>query len=298
MPLFFGVLTPLVPQSQPTEKSSSSWIRVQSDDGKFSIEVPAEHKYFEDKDGFVVGRDSYHFELKNMRLLTGYVDRSVLSFEIYDAGRAALATLIDMDESTPGKVEKSELKLGDLRVRRFVQRSAEYYFVRQYFASDGQVYVLTAISREKETPAVAKFLNSVRFASENEKLDAKDSILISQLKFTGVVIDQQLSPTSPKPPTQAKSIEPGLFPTIILSAPRASFTPVARNHGVQGAIRAKVVLSADGSVPKIVIVGKALPAGLLRNVIFSAIRLKFLPSERNGVPRSVIKTFEYVFSIY
>lgn len=249
----------------------------------------------------MIGHDRSNYELKNMRMLTAYVDRSALSFEIYDAGSGAVGAIADVDASKRRKVEKSQFKFGNVKVSRAIQRSDKYYYARQYFASNGKIYILTAISREKETPAAARFLNSVQIAPNDEKLDVKDSILMSQLKMTDIIAEQDLSPTPAKPaskPVKPKADEPGVLPFVILSMPRASYTPDARNHGVEGAIRVRVTLAADGYVPKIVVIGKALPAGLLRNVLYSAIRLKFLPKERNGVPESVSQTFEYAFSIY
>ena len=60
----------------------------------------------------------------------------------------------------------------------------------------------------------------------------------------------------------------------------------------------KVTLAADGSIPKIVIVGDGLHPGLLRNTLFSAMRIKFLPQEKDAVPSEVAQKFEYAFSIY
>ncbi len=281
--------------------AGSSWIRVYSDDGEFSVEVPAAHKYYTNADGFSVSQDQRDFDLRNMRMLNAHVNRTTLSFEIYDAKRGALDVVYDMDKSKGERRERSDIRVGGVKMRRVVDRGDSYFFARHYFATRGRVYVLTAISRDSETAEVGRFLGSVEVASDGQKLDSRGGMLLSKLTMTDIMIELVPAVDSPKPadpgPATPKPPEPGVVPLMVLSKPRASYTNQARNGNVQGSILLRVTLSEDGYVPKI-IVRRGLPGGLLRQALLSAVRLKFLPKERNGVPESVSQTLEYTFSIY
>lgn len=66
---------------------------------------------------------------------------------------------------------------------------------------------------------------------------------------------------------------------------------------VTGTIRVRLTFAKDGFVSKIVVL-KSLPEGLLRQSLFAALRIKFLPKMKDGSPETVIKMVEYKFDIY
>lgn len=83
----------------------------------------------------------------------------------------------------------------------------------------------------------------------------------------------------------------------IIGKPRASYTESARRSNVQGSVLLKVTMLANGSVGSVTAV-KELPNGLTEQAISAARKLVFLPKLVNGVPISVVATFDYNFSIY
>lgn len=86
-------------------------------------------------------------------------------------------------------------------------------------------------------------------------------------------------------------------PGLIVSQPQAEYTSDARMHNVQGTVRLRVQLKANGNVGKILVV-KGLPRGLTEEAISAASRIKFIPAEVGGKPADFAVTREYTFSIY
>ena len=86
-------------------------------------------------------------------------------------------------------------------------------------------------------------------------------------------------------------------PLKVLSRPRAQYTDSARTNNVQGVVRLKVTLLANGSVGSITPLSN-LPYGLTEQAIAAARQIKFEPRKVNGVSQSSIVTFEYSFTIY
>jgi TonB family protein len=96
------------------------------------------------------------------------------------------------------------------------------------------------------------------------------------------------------PPPSAMAVTSALK---VLSKPRAQYTDQARTNNVQGVVRLKITLNANGSVGSITPLNN-LPYGLTEQAIAAARQIKFEPRKVNGVPQSSIVTFEYSFTIY
>ncbi|HYJ89796.1 MAG TPA: energy transducer TonB, partial [Pyrinomonadaceae bacterium] len=86
-------------------------------------------------------------------------------------------------------------------------------------------------------------------------------------------------------------------PLKVLFKPRAQYTDSARTNNVQGVVRLKITLMANGSVGNITPLN-SLPYGLTEQAIAAARQIKFEPRKVNGTPQSSIVTFEYSFTIY
>jgi protein TonB len=86
-------------------------------------------------------------------------------------------------------------------------------------------------------------------------------------------------------------------PLQILSKPKATYTDAARTANIQGSVRLKITLLASGQVGSITPVTR-LPNGLTEQAIAAARQIRFKPKMINGVPQSVVVTFDYGFNIY
>lgn len=86
-------------------------------------------------------------------------------------------------------------------------------------------------------------------------------------------------------------------PLRIISKPQAKYTDAGRTNNVQGSVRLKVILLANGQVGSITPVTR-LPHGLTEQAIAAARLLKFEPAKVNGVPIAKSVTIDYSFTIY
>jgi hypothetical protein len=282
------------------EKQFAEWIRVQSDNGEFSIEVPAESNYFYDKDGFWNSYNQSNYRLKNMSILNSYHENTLLSFECYEAESGGLKMFIESDKAAGNY---SEMKSGTTTIKKVVLKTDKFYSVRQYFNSKKFIYVLTAASKEGETPTIKRFLNSLVFKPDvKEKLDANGTSF-SNLKITSVKIDfaerKQNQPQNNQDTfnKQSNDEDKNLNKLVIINKPRPSYIDSARMKSVQGKIQLRLEFSQTGFIPKIEVL-KSLSEGLLRQAIFAALRIKFFPKEEGGKASPVSKIVEYSFAIY
>ena len=279
--------------------TNDEWVRVQSDNGEFSIEVPNSFSYFFDAEGFIVGSNSRDFQVRQMRLCNAYLDETLVSFEIYKADSETMRELLDGTLDKDSKTRKAKFR--DIEVREVIRNNdksapaARFYSVSRYFRSKEFVYILTGLSRTAATPVMTRFFNSLTFNP------GKDSPLagvrrLSELPISPVdvvTVDPQAAavPMPPAPPN------PTYRAAVVAIKPRASYVALARDNNVNGQVRLLLDLNINGYIPRVE-VASSLPDGLVRQSIFAALRVKFLPAERDGKPLRVRKTLEYTFKVY
>ena len=291
-----------VPPAESTE--NDKWIRVQSDDLEFSIEVPAQYKFFANKDGFFVseGGTSNSYELKNMYMVNAYIHGTLVSFETYDAKKGAVEAIYKGDVYGKEDLAKSTLQKSGYAIRQTVANSGNTYIVRQYFSSKKHIYVLTAASRNGETQEIRRFLDSLGFAADTGRTQNPTSVSFSKLPNSDVAVEMHLEKDAPQnrkntlPLGSAKDDDKTMKKLVILIKQRPAYVDSARSQNISGTIRVKVTFSTDGYIPKITVL-QTLPEGLLRQALFAALRMKFIPQEKNGKLESAERTIEYGFYI-
>lgn len=96
------------------------------------------------------------------------------------------------------------------------------------------------------------------------------------------------------PPTAVAKVT---SPLKIISKPQAKYTDEGRTNNIQGSVRLKVTLLANGSVGSITPVTR-LPHGLTEQAIAAARLLRFEPAKVNGVAVAKTITIDYSFTIY
>jgi outer membrane biosynthesis protein TonB len=90
-----------------------------------------------------------------------------------------------------------------------------------------------------------------------------------------------------------KTKDDNSHPMIIIFQPAASFSPEARANAT---IRLRLNFSASGRISKVEVISPS-DNGLIRQATFAALRIKFLPQEKNGQPVSITKVMEYRFRV-
>lgn len=283
-----------------SEVSKVEWIRVQSDNGEFSIEIPKQYNFFYDKEGFSVNYKQNDYSLKEMNLINSYIKDTLLSVEVYKAKDKALKRFIELDKKN-GKV--SETYLGKTEIKQIVTQTDAYYSIRKYFSSDQYIYVLTAATHlSSETPEMKRFLDSLVF-SPAKPLDESAYVKFSGLNVTKINFKNTTeNNTSKKEKSDAddtdnENAKKDSERLIVIGRPFPSYTMSARQNGVRGTITFKAVFRADGFISEAEVL-TSLPDGLLRQAVFTLIGMKFIPARRNGVPYNIAKKLQFNFSIY
>lgn len=279
---------------------SSEWIRVQSNNGEFLIEVPAKYSYFYDEDGFSESRNVDNYQLRKMSLLNAYYQNTLLSFESYEAKKGGFKALYEHELRASKEASTSDFNRNGAPIKQIITKTDNYYCVRQYFNSKTNVYILTAVARSGENEVIKRFLDSLVFKPETKEKPDTNSILFSSLKVAPVNIttakdDKKEGEKDAAAPTDKAKKDISKF--VVAKKPATAYVDAARMRQIKGTIKLRVTFGEDGFIPQIEIV-KSLPEGLLRQAVFAALRLKFLPEEAAGKPISVTKMVEYRFDIY
>jgi outer membrane biosynthesis protein TonB len=83
----------------------------------------------------------------------------------------------------------------------------------------------------------------------------------------------------------------------LLTRPEPVYTVWARRFYVTGAVRARAILKADGTVGGVAAITR-LPHGLTRKALEAMSAIKFEPAEKDGCKVSQYVTIDYNFNIY
>ncbi len=275
------------------------WIRIQSENGEFSIDVPAKYGLFYDKHGVWVSNGWNNFQLAEMNLFNAYTEKTLISIESYKASKGGLDIILERDKKS-GKMDN--FKLNDIKVKRNVNESDKFYSVRWYFDLGNYIYILTAASRNGETPVMKRFFESIEVKKLKSKAaqNVTSAISFSNLKAAPIEI-YDIQPMKIETDSKPKTVNPvkdeSVLPIIIFNRPIPHYTDSARYKGEEGIIEVRATFSDEGRITKIGI-AKTLREGLLRQAVFAAIRMKFLPQEKDGKEITVIKAVQYSFDIY
>lgn len=133
--------------------------------------------------------------------------------------------------------------------------------------------------------------NEERFVSSLSLADDKAvEIVIGSSRIIG---DKLAEATKAADSSGADSIES----VVIISKPSPGYNDIARRSGTKGTVILDVTFLANGSIGPIT-VDKSLINGLTEQTIAAVQKITFLPQRKNGVPETVTKKLEYIFSIY
>jgi Gram-negative bacterial TonB protein C-terminal len=280
---------------------TADWDTLRTDDGEFSMKMPAGcYTHFYDPNGIRVReKNGGTYHLKEMHLVTCFREQTLLDVEIYESADPHQAVAVLQSRTTADGKKISVSKHFDGFEE--IVKNEKFMFTQCFVAGKKHVYIITAATRGEPIKMLKIFLESLRFASA-DKASSTDStekfVSISALKnFTPELIYETDQPNKPNPPIVPAKDDPTVKKAIPLSMPQPSFTRGARQNRINGNISLRLTLGADGRIHQFRVL-RNLPDGLLREAIVAAMRIKYLPEEQNGKPRSSSQLIEYNFSIY
>jgi hypothetical protein len=275
------------------DAKKDDWIRVQSDDGEFSIEVPADYGYFYDKDGLDVGFPNAYNELDEMRVFNSYKEHTLISFECYNTPKTffdvnKLITKIGQTDVNEGG-ERKEFKKDGFKVTQITKKSKNLYMIKWFIYSKHSIYMLLSASRSGETETMKRFFNSLIFKPDTKVSQISKEITFSDLKQTPIIIEEDLN--RKVKPDDKKKTQPDetIEPFSIVFQPLPVFRIVS---SPSESAYLEIEFSEIGQISKLITLRKLAPE-FLRSVQLSALRLKYLPEEKDGKPTEVKKIIKY-----
>lgn len=286
----------LVCLTATSAQTVNDWMRVQTDDGVFSIEVPSEHKAFFSEDGFIVSSDFNDYLTSKMSTVTAFVDGTLFSVEVYDAVPTVLSKIFEkdrIDKWTGGPQEK----IGKVTVKTMLRNDTEAYAVSKYFAYKGKIFILLAASRDGNNGLIDRFFSSVDLL--NKEVPFRTGTPFSKLKHSDVTM-KEADPPQPVGPstgaTKADAPDPNTKKFVLLRRFASSYVPKARSQNVSGEVRLRVYFGSDGFIPHIDVY-KKLGGGLVRQTLYAALRMRYLPEEKDGKLLTISRPVTFSFRI-
>lgn len=269
--------------------AQDDWIRVQSDNGELSVEIPPKYNYFYSDKGVNSQRG---FALSKMSLIRGLSEDTLVSFESYQASKSFLDEFIDSDSLKIGnnEVTLKKNKKGEIEFKELNIKSNDSFLIRRYFYLEKNIYIFTAVSMKGKTAVMTKFLDSIDFKTKS----TNNNVPIP--KISGLAMTQiEIISKNVKPIEDSEKYNKNRPSASLLLRPRASFTDNTR--GISGTVRLRYYYLETGFVSKIEIVNP-VSTDLTWQVISSLIKSVRLPVESNGKPIAGQAIYEYTFTTY
>ena len=273
------------------------WERLQTDDGEMALKMPAGcYSNFYNRDGITVydsaNRDRYY--LTEMRLISCYRDGTLMSLEIYDTRQARSAARVLQKNLN---INGNELNVGEkFYAVEQNDRKDGYVSSQRLIAGKKRVYIVTTATRGEPNETMRTFLDSIGLAADSSNDAGEKSVLISSLENAVpelVTQNDVIQKKSALPEAEMKTLKN----VVAISKPAASYTAEAQSKKTRGKVVLRLTLSGSGRISRLQVV-RDLPYGLVREAVMAAMRIKFLPAELNGSPRSTTQLIEYNFGVY
>jgi TonB family protein len=291
--------------AQKTE--SAKWTKIANPKDNFSFALPA--------DFLVDNEDDKSRAFANQ-------DGVSMRVEMDEGGGKSR---LNMYRQVPSPLKNgSTFTLGDFTGDVYMNLTKGFFTMSAYVASPKAFYLITVSSKDNKSPALNAFLLSIKFGDkpllkqENPAVSGEEkAVSLASLPTSPIILAALSRKTSGK--FQVKYDEEKVKYTggddkddlndnpaevikysrslIILRKPQTRYTDSARQEGVQGTIRLRIVFRADGQIGDITVLHK-LGGGLTESAIDAARQIKFLPAEIDGKAVDVTKTIEYSFTIY
>jgi Gram-negative bacterial TonB protein C-terminal len=99
-----------------------------------------------------------------------------------------------------------------------------------------------------------------------------------------------------QPEIESEEMSASLKPTI-LRKEKAEYTAEARAKGVEGTVVLSIVFPAHSPIPRVLRVIRGLPYGLSTQAVSAALRMRFHPAMKDGVPVNVRGDVEFDFKL-
>jgi TonB family protein len=151
----------------------------------------------------------------------------------------------------------------------------------RFYPSGQHLYAFEAIGANPTNPDVAKYFSSIDFGKTASGIEVKDGPGPNRPDGE---LDQSL---------KGKDVDRR---AVVVTKPEPSYTALAQNNHVSGAVVLRAVFSSSGRITKVATV-KGLPDGLTERAIEAARQIRFVPAIKDGRFVSTWIDLEYNFLV-
>lgn len=290
-------------QPQPVVGLTGSWERYTHAGEEFSVELPGMPFAYESSRN--VASSSETEPTRTFGLYSGGVIILITSFdnprEEEKAKSFAAYHWHDENELT----YRRDVKAGDFWGEEY-QSTGEYFKLSRVFRARNHAYLVCAMSQDAKDPRIVRFLESFTLGGKpsGREIDEprQDAVKapVKSAASKGDAVDG-MGPGVGKPadlalaePYQSSDVP---LKAIVAFKPSTDYTEEARMHGVEGNVRLKAMLTADGKIGNVSVI-RGLPYGLTEKAVDSARHVLFFPAIKDDRTVPVYVTLEYNFTIY
>jgi TonB family protein len=264
---------------------------VTADGGEFFILMPSKPAiYVINHDAPLMIKEEL-LDIDKEYVASTYHGRAVYLVHIYKTPdpKGALKNLLE--NNYPPLIFEREITLGRYKGRQYRRNGAGFYSSVQGFRTRHYVYVVEVAARDKDDPAVSRFLSSLRLGGENSTAGAIE--VTSETRSTP---DPSPAPAALEELSQKTGVKEVTRKAVLLLKPEPPFTKEGRKARTRGAVVLRLVLSSSGQTTGIRVV-QGLGHGLTEGAVEAAKYIRFLPAEKDGRPVSQYMQVEYHFEV-
>lgn len=294
--------------AQKAAPSSGNWRVLAPANEEFTVEVPLELSYSDDKseDSFLRGNeDAFTRQYRNRLKDTYFFIFSESRPYDYSPIKSGLDFIRKFDEKgnavSVGRFEGSKFVFGD---------NEGFYHTAVFIKTKARTYLFHTVSEDRSSSAADRFISSLKIQEKEpselkaptpKTVSATPADDVNQAGSTGPGTGSGIglgrgSGTGSGPGGPAPT-DPSTHNVKIRSKPRASYTDAARFYNVQGTIMLRVTFLADGTIGEVTPISR-LPFGLTNQALAAARTIKFEPARKEGIAYSRTMTIHYGFTIW
>lgn len=301
-------------------QTTSEWLPVTSDDGQFTVQMPAKPEVKEQKNKYgELEVEAHRYRVTESGAVYSFWSLKNLTFKkeqasdkesyLDDCADLVWESLLAPErERLPKSQERYTQMSYEGQSRTNTLPGREYRItlgraqgVTNFYVAGDRIFVLTVLNIAPDEAAPQRFLRS--FADVNavksDAGDRRDPMMGEGLGpgrgTSGAAGGGEASGTTDY--NRTFNTRQVAQKARIMTRPEPSYTESARKYSVTGTVILRAIFSKDGAVTNIKVV-KGLPHGLTAEAVRAVKRIKFVPAQLDGRDVSQYIQVEYNFNLY
>jgi TonB family protein len=271
-----------------TVSTQTAWRRLETKEDNFSIMLPAQPEVAA-HGNYILGANGEFIDEE--RIATAYHNGVVYIIRIYTTSNprrmlSKYPSIIRLSDA-----EESSVQVGSLEGKQYLKRRERYVHFIRLFPTKKRLYVLEAAARDEGNANIRRFISSLTLG------DASTATVATGEKSdpaTARVDNGQVQPLPIAPGLEPLSDKEVTLPAAIIYKPQPRYSARAKQLGVSGTLKYRVLLSPSGEVTDIKVT-QGLGGGLSDTTVQTVKSIKFLPAEKDGrlVPQYVVIAYNF-----